>query len=438
MEIILIALLVVLVVALMAWISHLRSRVGHAQGSVQLLESQLGSLRTERDALQMAVVDKDSRITQLQQELTACKVENSKLAERMDFVGRQQLEMQKKSELQFRTLAQEIISCETQKFRDHSETRIAEILRPLRDNISEFRKTVADNFTAESKDRAVLNEHLRRLMELNATIGKEAKDLSDALRGNTKIQGDWGEMILESVLEKSGLMRDENYFVQVARNDNGERLVDEKGNNLRPDVVVCLPDKKYIVIDSKVSLTAYTRYVNADTDAERDRHGREHVASVRMHFKELESKRYQDYVGVSAQSRIDFVLMFIPNEHAYIAAMALDRNLWMEAYEKRIVIISPAHVISTLRLIAQLWSRDKQTKNALQIAEESGKLYDKFVGFVDDLRDIANCLDRTKASYDSAMKKLASGRGNLISRVETLKQLGAKATKSLPVGNDEA
>ena len=227
-------------------------------------------------------------------------------------------------------------------------------------------------------------------MAQNQAITKEAKELSQALTGNSKVQGDWGEMVLETILKKSGLVKDEHYFVQQTRQEDGSLITNDDNRQLRPDVVVKLPDNKYIVIDSKVSLTAYVSYINADTEEERNAAGKAHIASVRKHLKELEDKKYQDNIGLDKDSRLDYVLMFIPNEHAYMTAMALDSKLWMDAYDMRVVIISPAHVLSTLRLIAQLWSRDKQTKNALDIAEQGGRLYDKFVGFVNDMKRIFN------------------------------------------------
>ncbi len=374
----------------------------------------------------------EEAIASLQKENSALSVENARLSERLSFIEVEKDKMKKETEMQFRLLANEIFATESKQFRESSENRLDEILKPLKENIHDFKQTIINNYTEEAKERHSLKGHIKELMDLNYSIGKEARELTEALRGNSKVQGDWGEMILESILEKSGLIKDENYFVQPAKNVNGETLVSESGNGLRPDVVVCMPDKKYVVIDSKVSLTAYTGFVNAETEEERARYGKAHVQSVRAHLKELQCKSYQDYVGVSPQNRMDFVLMFIPNEQAYMVAMSLDKNLWQEAYDKRVVIISPAHVISTLRLIAQLWTRDRQTKNALTIAEESGKLYDKFVGLVEDLKNVGTNLERTKAVYDQAFNKLSEGRGNLISRVEKIKELGAKTTKSLP------
>ena len=332
----------------------------------------------------------EETIASLQKENSALSVENARLSERLSFIEVEKDKMKKETEMQFRLLANEIFATESKQFRESSENRLDEILKPLKENIHDFKQTIINNYTEEAKERHSLKGHIKELMDLNYSIGKEARELTEALRGNSKVQGDWGEMILESILEKSGLIKDEN------------------------------------------SLTAYTGFVNAETEEERARYGKAHVQSVRAHLKELQCKSYQDYVGVSPQNRMDFVLMFIPNEQAYMVAMSLDKNLWQEAYDKRVVIISPAHVISTLRLIAQLWTRDRQTKNALTIAEESGKLYDKFVGLVEDLKNVGTNLERTKAVYDQAFNKLSEGRGNLISRVEKIKELGAKTTKSLP------
>ena len=353
----------------------------------------------------VAIKDKAARA--LRNELEEARIENARLKEKIGNVEAFNNSVREETKAQFKSLAADIFSSQSEKFKEANETRLSEILNPLKEDIKDFKRRVDDTYMNSSKERTLLGEQMKRLMELNMSIGKEARDLTEALSGNTKVQGDWGEMVLETILVKSGLVEGENYFV-------------------------ALPDKKCIVIDSKVSLTAYVNYINADNDDDRQRFGKAHLLSVRSHLKELETKRYQDFVGVGNDDRIDYVLMFIPNEHAYMAAMTLDNNLWMEAYEKRVVIISPAHVISTLRLIAQLWTRDKQTKNALKIAEEGGKLYDKFVGFVNDMQTVEQSLGKASEAYASAMSKLHTGRGCIVSKVENLKKLGAKTSKTLP------
>lgn len=378
----------------------------------------------------VAIKDKAARA--LRNELEEARIENARLKEKIGNVEAFNNSVREETKAQFKSLAADIFSSQSEKFKEANETRLSEILNPLKEDIKDFKRRVDDTYMNSSKERTLLGEQMKRLMELNMSIGKEARDLTEALSGNTKVQGDWGEMVLETILVKSGLVEGENYFVQRTKNDDGTQIKNDDNGRLRPDVVVALPDKKCIVIDSKVSLTAYVNYINADNEDDRQRFGKAHLLSVRSHLKELETKRYQDFVGVGNDDRIDYVLMFIPNEHAYMAAMTLDNNLWMEAYEKRVVIISPAHVISTLRLIAQLWTRDKQTKNALKIAEEGGKLYDKFVGFVNDMQTVEQSLGKASEAYASAMSKLHNGRGCIVSKVENLKKLGAKTSKTLP------
>lgn len=378
------------------------------------------------------VAIKDKAARSLRNELEEARIENARLKEKIGNVEAFNNSVREETKAQFKSLAADIFSSQSEKFKEANETRLSEILNPLKEDIKDFKRRVDDTYMNSSKERTLLGEQMKRLMELNMSIGKEARDLTEALSGNTKVQGDWGEMVLETILVKSGLVEGENYFVQRTKNDDGTQIKNDDNGRLRPDVVVALPDKKCIVIDSKVSLTAYVNYINADNDDDRQRFGKAHLLSVRSHLKELETKRYQDFVGVGNDDRIDYVLMFIPNEHAYMAAMTLDNNLWMEAYEKRVVIISPAHVISTLRLIAQLWTRDKQTKNALKIAEEGGKLYDKFVGFVNDMQTVEQSLGKASEAYASAMSKLHTGRGCIVSKVENLKKLGAKTSKTLP------
>ena len=378
----------------------------------------------------VAIKDKAARA--LRNELEEARIENARLKEKIGNVEAFNNSVREETKAQFKSLAADIFSSQSEKFKEANETRLSEILNPLKEDIKDFKRRVDDTYMNSSKERTLLGEQMKRLMELNMSIGKEARDLTEALSGNTKVQGDWGEMVLETILVKSGLVEGENYFVQRTKNDDGTQIKNDDNGRLRPDVVVALPDKKCIVIDSKVSLTAYVNYINADNEDDRQRFGKAHLLSVRSHLKELETKRYQDFVGVGNDDRIDYVLMFIPNEHAYMAAMTLDNNLWMEAYEKRVVIISPAHVISTLRLIAQLWTRDKQAKNALKIAEEGGKLYDKFVGFVNDMQTVEQSLGKASEAYASAMSKLHTGRGCIVSKVENLKKLGAKTSKTLP------
>lgn len=355
----------------------------------------------------------------------------SRIAELQKLIDDRQHEHEeriKHQEESFALLAHNIMEQQTQTLRRQSEEHIGQLLSPLKNDIENFRKEVNECYSTEARERFSLQQRIKELIEANQSIGKEARELSTALRGNTKKQGDWGELVLETILEKSGLRKDEEYTVQYG-SENGTALRDEQGRALRPDVVVHYPGNRVMVIDSKVSLTAFVEYVNAEDDETRESWGKQHVASVVKHINELADKGYQDYVGTE---KLDFVMMFIPNEAAYAAAMTRDNTLWQKAYDKRVLIVSPTQLVGSLRIIEQLWSHDRQTRNAIEIAEQSGKMYDKFVGFVEDMAKIDKAIQSTASAYDAAMKKLKSGTGNLIKRAEQLRALGIKAAKKLP------
>lgn len=336
------------------------------------------------------------------------------------------------TEANFKLLATELLQKQSNSLREQNDSRIGEILAPLKEKIDSFRKEINECYSAEARERFSLQQRIKELVEANNNIGKEAKELSAALRGNTKKQGDWGELVLENILENSGLRKGEEFTVQQQSDDNGAALRDEYGNGLRPDVIVHYPDGRVMIIDSKVSLSAFTDYVNAEDPDQQQQFGKMHLASVKKHIAELSEKSYQDYIG---KNKLDFVMMFIPNEGAYSAAMSLDPSLWQKAYDKRVLIVSPTQLVGSLRLIHQLWSHDRQTKNAIEIAERSGMMYDKFVAFVTDMEKIEKSLKTAQTAYDEAMKKLRTGRGNLVSRAESLRQLGIKASKKLALSD---
>lgn len=369
----------------------------------------------------------------LTEQVKTISAENARLNEKIHLITEEKARLQQEAENRFKLLANEIFDDKTKKFKELNETRISEILTPLKERINQFETTIRQNATSEAKDREALKEHIRTLMELNKNMSKDAKDLTQALKGNSKIQGDWGEMILKDILESCGLQEGVEFTVQQTRDNLGNVLTGDNGRTLRPDVIVKLPGEKEIIIDSKVSLTDYVEYVNCEDDEARKSYLSKHVASVKRHIDELKTKKYQNAVANSA----DFVMMFVPNEGAYITAMQADQSLWKYAYDNHVVLLCPTHLISVLKLVEQLWRHDKQTKNAIKIAEESGKLYDKFVGFVDDMKAIDRTLTSTRAAYDSAMNKLQTGRGNLIKRIEDIKDLGAKASKNMAISSGE-
>lgn len=399
-------------------------------------KTQLASLSTERATLAAQSEISVSRASEatrelqrLQNEMSIFREENGRLKERLTFIEEEKERLSKESEIRFQNIANEILTHNSRIFKEQNETRLSEILTPLKENIEQFKKTINDSYSNEARERFSLQERIKELIELNQSISKEAKDLTTALKGNSKVQGDWGEMILENILEKSGLEKGREYTVQQTTDENGNTLRNENGTALRPDVVINYPGDRYVVIDSKVSLSAYVNYINSETQEEQETYAKQHLTSVRNHIAELHNKKYQDYVG---GGKTDFVMMFIPNEAAYITAMQLDSNLWQDAYDVRVLLVSPTQLISALRLVAQLWSHDRQTRNAIEIAKVGGNMYDKFVGFVDDMYKIEKSIKQANDTYNSAMNKLHEGRGNLVSYAEKMRTLGAKASKSLP------
>ncbi len=399
------------------------------------LRKECGQMSVEKARLEercSALEPLVGRVEKLQVELKEREAENARLKEQLRQESEQRAAMRKESEQNFKELATAILDEKSKLFRESNEQRLGEILTPFKENLQSLQKKIDDCYTGEVSEVKSLRDSLKQLTELNATISREARELTDALRGNSKVQGDWGEMILKQILEKSGLEEGVNFTLQATTNADGTKIVGEENNLLRPDVIFHLPEGKNIVIDSKVSLTAYVNYVNATDDREREEALAAHLASVASHVKELTGKQYQRYVKDAA----DFVLMFVPNEGAYMAAMNGDTGLWERAYQQHVVIISPTHLISVLKLMYQLWTRDKQTKNAIKIADETGKLYDKLCGFVADLEAVGASLDKARKNYDDAFSKLSTGKGNILKRADDIKALGVKTTKQLLVESD--
>ncbi|MBF0576467.1 DNA recombination protein RmuC [Dysgonomonas sp. GY617] len=328
----------------------------------------------------------------------------------------------------FQILANKILEEKSSRFTDINRLNMESILKPLGEKLSEFKTKVEETYDKESKQRFSLEERIRELVVLNHQISEDANNLTKALKGNNKIQGNWGEMILESILEKSGLKKGEEYFSQdMLTDENGQKILNSENKALQPDIVILYPGGRKIVIDSKVSLNGYIRYVEADTDEARIISEKEHIISIKKHIDELSSKAYQDYI-----ESLDFVMMFIPNEPAYILAMQLDSGLWDYAYRKRILLISPTNLIASLKVVADLWKREAQSRNAQEIAKRGAILYDKFAGFVETLQEVGKNIDRTQKSYDKAFIQLKDGNGNLIRQAEMLKELGIKPQKELP------
>ncbi len=360
--------------------------------------------------------------------LLKAREDNARLKEQNRLITEEQNKLRGDSQLVFRDVASQLLNLQAQSLKESNEQRIGEILNPFKDNLDSLKKSIDSYRTQQVSYTAALQQQIKDLSDVNKHIGKEAQELSQALRGNSKTQGDWGELMLKQILDASGLQEGINYVTQPSRNANGSLYQNEEGNRLRPDVIFNLPDHKQLIIDAKVSLTAYADYMAAEHEEERLKALARHIASVKKHVDELAGKEYQRHINGTA----DFVMMFIPNEPAYLLAMSHDQSLWQHAFKRQVVIVSPTHLISVIKLIEQLWSRDLQTKNALNIADEAGKMYNKLADFVGELQNIEKALANAQKSCEGAWKKLSTGTGNLMKRAEKIKELGAKATKQLP------
>ncbi len=323
---------------------------------------------------------------------------------------------------QFKNLANEILEEKSKRFAEQNQQNLDILLKPLQEKLMDFRKQVDETYQSEARERFALKQEVEKLAGLNLRMTDETRALTNALKGESKTQGDWGELVLETILENSGLRKGEEYLVQ-----DTQTISD--GSRLQPDVVIRLPESKHLVIDSKVSITAYTRYIQADDDAIKTAELNSHVLSIKQHIQGLSAKNYQDLYGVGS---IDFVLMFIPIEPAFLAAMRHAPDIYQEALKKNIVIVCPSTLLATVRTVAHLWRQEHQNRNAQEIARQCASLYDKFVGFVEDLDKVGQRLEQAQISYADAVGKLKTGRGNLIRTAENVKKLGVKPNKSLP------
>lgn len=330
--------------------------------------------------------------------------------------------LQKKFQMEFENVANKILEVNSEKFTEKNQKNISDILHPLNEKLRNFEKKVEDTYEKGLKDQTDMKAELKKLQELNQRISSEANSLTKALKSDNKQQGNWGEMILDKVLERSGLREGSEYSKQYsAQNDEGKRL--------QPDVVINLPDNKHIIVDSKVSLIAYTNWVNADNEIDRTAYKKAHIASLQAHIKGLSEKHYNNLQGINSP---DFVLLFLPIESSFSMAIENDNDLYGFAWDRKVVIVSPSTLLATLRTVASIWKQENQTRNILEIADAGAKLYDKFVGFVEDMEKIGKGIETTRTNYDSAMKKLSEGRGNLVNSTQKLKKLGVKTKKDLP------
>jgi DNA recombination protein RmuC len=373
--------------------------------------------------------EKDSEISTHKIAYQKLKSENETLLKRQEQYDEELKKLQDMMALQFEKLANKILEEKSEKFTKQNLDNINTILKPLGENLDTFKKKVEEVYDKESKERFSLGKEVEKLVILNQRISDEANNLTNALKGNSKTQGDWGEMILENILEKSGLVRDREYFVQeYLKDEDGNPLKNTEGKMMRPDVIISYPDNRKVIVDSKVSLTAYSRFIATDLKEEQIKAIDDHIKSIKKHVEELSNANYQDFAP-----SLDFVMLFIPNEPAFMIAMQHEKDLWHYAYNKRVILISPTNLITALKLVSDLWKREYQNRNAQEIADRGAALYEKFVGFVDNLTDIGENIKKSQKSYDAALGQLKDGRGNLISQAEKLKELGVKPKKNIPV-----
>jgi DNA recombination protein RmuC len=399
----------------------LREQVSRLTAELTADRDTLGALRLERQESKSRLEHKVDEAAS--QAIELAELRNTLNSERLTSQEKLTLLLDAKQALtdQFKALANDILEEKSKRFAEQNQTNLGALLDPLKLRITEFQAKIEDTYVKEGKDRTALGEQVRQLMELNQHLSEDAKNLTRALRGSSKAQGTWGEWILEKVLEGSGLRKGEEYVVQSSHTR-------EDGTRALPDVILHLPEGRSLVIDSKVSLIAYEEFAITENEVERAAAGKRHMDSIRGHIKGLSGKNYQSLYSLNS---LDFVLLFVPIEPAFMLAVASDRDLFMDAWNRNVLLVSPSTLLFVVRTVAHLWRQEAQSRNAQEIAKRGAELYDKFVGFVEDMNSLGNRLKQAQAHYDEAYGKLSSGRGNLVGQAQKLRQLGVKPSKSL-------
>lgn len=396
-------------------------RETHGQvGQLVAEQQRTTSLEAQLSELKHLLEAERHRVLELTNSLASTEADYRNLEEKLEERKQEFADMQERFTAQFKNLANDIFEEKSKRFTEQNKTNLFDLLKPLGEKIVEFEKRVEDTHKDTISRNAALREQLENLQKLNVQMTREAENLTRALKGDSQAQGAWGEFILESILEKSGLERDREYSIQ-------ESFTTAEGR-LRPDVIIRLPENRHVIIDSKVSLKAYNAFVNAESEADKTTALKAHLLSIRQHMKGLADKNYQKNI---TENGLDFIIMFIPIEPAYILAIQSEKGLYEEALEKRIVFVSPTLLIPSLQLIKNVWKQEYQNRHVLDIANKAGDLYDKFVAFTEDLIHLGRQLDSSKKTYELAMNKLTVGQGNLVRKVEDLKKLGAKASKTI-------
>ncbi|HBX50574.1 MAG: DNA polymerase V [Bacteroidetes bacterium GWF2_33_38] len=401
----------------------LKTQIDKLNGDIRVKEERINILSSDISEIKSEYNLEKEKVLKLSSEIASKTSDFENLKEKL-LEQKQELEnIQTKFSVEFKNLANEILEEKTKKFTEQNKVNLDQLLKPLGEKIKDFEKKVDEAYDKEAQQRFSLKEEVKRLAELNQQISKEANNLTNALKGENKTQGNWGEIILENILEKSGLIRDREYFIQASyTNDEGKRY--------QPDVVIHYPGEKCIIIDSKVSLNAYERYSSSGNAAEQETALKDHLLSIKNHISGLSAKSYQDIYEIKT---LDFVMMFMPIEPAYMIAIQHEPDLWNYAYERRVLLISPTNLIASLKMIVSLWRQEYQNQNALEIARQGGALYDKLVGFVEDLQSVKKKLSDAQSGLDNSLNKLSEGKGNVLRSAEKIRELGAKTKKILPL-----
>jgi DNA recombination protein RmuC len=422
--IVLACMAVAIVSGLFTWIltrSVFRSRIAtlteqlyQREAQLQQIQLTLQQIQRDKEALLSKLAIAETQLVHLQMQLSEAKEKGEKMSEQL--------------KLEMEALAERVMRANSIQMVQRNEEKMGEILAPLKNELGDFKKKVEETYEKESKERFSLGKEIDRLVKMSEQVSQEANNLTTALKGNSKMQGNWGEMILESILEHSGLIHGREYVTQeFIRDQAGNIIKDDQGHGLQPDVIISYPDQRKVIIDSKVSLVAWEQYVSESDILKQEQALKSHIGSLRNHIDGLSKKNYPKYAIA-----LDYVLMFIPIEPAFLEAVKKDPLLWKYAYDKKIMLVSPTNLLAVLKIIADLWKVEQQNRNAIEIAEKAGALYDKFYGFLTNLELIGKKLSDAQSSYDDAFKQLSTGKGNIIGRIEELKKMGADASKQIP------
>ncbi|MEI8110407.1 MAG: DNA recombination protein RmuC [Chitinophagia bacterium] len=391
-----------------------QEKIKELQSLLQQEKNNNGALTNNKSSLEAQLAVSNERIANMQQSLKEAKESQQQISDAM------------KNEMEL--LTSRILQQNSQQLIQKNEEKIGQILQPLQSELSGFKKAVEEAYQKESNERFSLSKEIDKLVQTSIRVSEEANNLTTALKGNVKTQGNWGEMVLETILENSGLIRDQHYLAQqYLRDASGKVLKDEEGNMLQPDIMIVYPDKRRVIIDAKVSLLAWDRYVNAIDETERNKAWTEHLSSINRHIDILWKKKYGRYAG-----GLEYVLMFVPIESAFLESLKKDIELWKRAYDKNIMLVCPTNLMAILKIVAELWRMEKQNENAAEIANKAGLLYDKFYGFLENMEEIGKKIGEADKVYQHSFKQLYTGRGNLIGKVEELKKMGANASKQIP------